>query len=58
MPVLRVEGVMAEQVGQISTGKKIAFAVGSLILAAIYFTFLDWFAMNIQGLDYFYMFRK
>ena len=49
---------MAEQVGQISTGKKIAFAIGSLILAAIYFTFLDWFAMNIQGLDYFYMFRK
>ena len=49
---------MAEQIGQVSTGKKIAFAVGSLILAAIYFTFLDWYAMHIQGLDYFYMFRK
>jgi len=49
---------MAEQDGQISTQKKIAFTIGSLILAAAYFTFLDWFAMNIQGLDYFYMFRK
>ena len=49
---------MAEQVGQISTKQKIIFTIGSLILAAAYFTFLDWFAMNIQGLDYFYMFRK
>ena len=49
---------MAEQAGQVSTKQKIIFAIGSLILATIYFTFLDWFAMNIQGLDYFYMFRK
>ena len=49
---------MAEQVGQVSTRKNIAFVIGSLILATAYFTFLDWFAMNIQGLDYFYLFRK
>ncbi len=49
---------MVEQVSQISTGKKVAFVIGSFILATAYFTFLDWFAMNIQGLDYFYLFRK
>ncbi len=49
---------MAEQADQISTGKKIAFLIVSLIVATAYFTFLDWFAMNIQGLDYFYLFRK
>ena len=49
---------MAEQVSQVSTGKKVAFAIGSLILATAYFTLLDWFAMDIQGLDYFYLFRK
>ncbi len=49
---------MAEQGSQVSTGMKIAFAIGSLILAAVYFTWLDWAAMNVQGLDYFYMFRK
>jgi flagellar biogenesis protein FliO len=49
---------MAEQTSQISTGKKIAFALGSLLVAAAYFTWLDWALMNMQGLDYFYMFRK
>lgn len=49
---------MAEQASQVSTGKKVAFAIGSLILATAYFTFLDWALMNIQGLDYFYLFRK
>jgi hypothetical protein len=49
---------MAGQEGQLSTGMKITFAIGSFIVAATYFTFLDWFAMNIQGLDYFYLFRK
>jgi hypothetical protein len=49
---------MADQVSQISTGKKVAIAIGSLILATAYFTFLDYALMNIQGLDYFYMFRK
>ncbi len=42
----------------IFTGKKIAFAVGALLIAAAYFTWLDWALMNMQGLDYFYMFRK
>ena len=49
---------MAEQAGQVSTKQKIFFAIGSLILATAYFTFLDWALMNIQGLDYFYLFRK
>jgi flagellar biogenesis protein FliO len=49
---------MAEQTPQVSTGKKIAFTLGSLLLAAAYFTWLDWALMNMQGLDYFYMFRK
>jgi len=48
----------ADQGTQVSTGMKIIFIVGSLILAAIYFTWLDWSLMNMQGLDYFYMFRK
>ena len=49
---------MAEQAGQISTGKKVGWAIFFLFVATGYFTLLDWFAMNIQGLDYFYMFRK
>jgi flagellar biogenesis protein FliO len=49
---------MPEQAPQVSLGKKIAFTVGSLIVAALYFTWLDWALMNMQGLDYFYMFRK
>ena len=39
-------------------GSSIVYAVIALIVAAGYFTFLDWFAMDIQGLDYFYLFRK
>ncbi len=49
---------MAEQINQVSTGKKIGFAVISLIIAAAYFTWLDYSLMNMQGLDYFYLFRK
>ena len=50
---------MAEQTIQISTGKKIAIAIGSLIIAGLYFIiFLDWALMKVQGLDYFYLFRK
>lgn len=49
---------MADQGSQLSTGTKIAFLVGSLIVATGYFIFLDWALMNMQGLDYFYMFRK
>jgi hypothetical protein len=54
-----MEEVMAEQAGQVSTGKKVAILIGSLIITGLYFlVFLDWFAMKIQGLDYFYLFRK
>ncbi len=42
----------------IFTPKKILFAAGALVIAGIYFTWLDWTLMNMQGLDYFYMFRK
>jgi len=49
---------MAGQSREITTGMKIAIAVISLLVATAYFTFLDWGAMKIQGLDYFYMFRK
>jgi hypothetical protein len=43
---------------QVSLGTKIAFAVGSLLVATAYFTWLDWALMSMQGLDYFYMFRR
>ncbi len=49
---------MVGQSREIPTGMKIAIAVISLLVAAAYFTFLDWGAMKMQGLDYFYMFRK
>ena len=49
---------MADQLPQVSTGKKIAFTLVFLVVAAAYFTWLDWSLMNMQGLDYFYMFRK
>jgi hypothetical protein len=49
---------MAGQGREITTGTKIAIAIASLLVAAAYFTFLDWGAMKVQGLDYFYMFRK
>jgi flagellar biogenesis protein FliO len=49
---------MADQVKEVSTGTKIAFMVGSLIVATAYFILLDWALMDMQGLDYFYMFRK
>jgi hypothetical protein len=59
-----VEGAMADQARQVSsatevsTGTKIAFAIGSLIVATGYFILLDYSLMNMQGLDFFYMFRK
>jgi hypothetical protein len=50
---------MAEQVvTQISTGKRIAFTVVALVVAALYFHFLDILLMDMQGLDYLYMFRQ
>jgi hypothetical protein len=48
-------------VGQESQGIKtssIVYAIVALIVAAGYFTFLDYSLMNMQGLDYFYLFRK
>jgi hypothetical protein len=48
---------MAEMAGQYSTGKKVAFVVGGLIIAGIYFLyFLDIALMKMQGLDYCYNF--
>ena len=29
----------------------------SLVISVAYFQFLDWFLMDMQGLDYFYIFR-
>ena len=49
---------MADQESQISTGKKIWFTIGSLLLATAYFTALDYALMNMQGLDFFYLLRK
>lgn len=49
---------MADQENQISAGTKLMYAVGSLILATAYFVFVDWKLMDIQGLDFFYLFRK
>ena len=49
---------MADQGSQMSTGAKVAYAIGSIILAVGYFTFLDYALMNMQGLDVFYLFRK
>jgi hypothetical protein len=49
---------MADQESQISTGTKVVYVIGSLILAMGYFVFVDWKLMDIQGLDFFYLFRK
>ena len=48
---------MALQRDEISTGKRIAFAIGGLVIAGVYFLyFLDIALMKIQGLDYCYNF--
>jgi|GEM_PF-883116 len=47
-----------QQEHQITIGQKAVIMIGSLIAAAAYFTFLDWALMDMQGLDYFYLFRK
>lgn len=49
---------MADQESQISMGTKVTYMVGSFILATVYFVLLDWQLMDIQGLDFFYLFRK
>ena len=52
-----VEGVMIEERDQISTGKKIAFTIGGLVIAGVYFLyFLDIALMKMQVLDYCYNF--
>ena len=52
-----VEGAMIEERDQISTGKKIAFTIGGLVIAGVYFLyFLDIALMKMQGLDYCYNF--
>lgn len=56
--VFRIGGSMADQVAPISTGKRIAFTVVALVVAAVYFHYLDILLMDMQGLDYLYMFRK
>lgn len=48
---------MTEQVSQMSLGKKLAFTIGGLIVAGVYFLyFLDIALMKMQGLDYCYNF--
>src|SRR5712692_6125100 len=57
MSIREVEGVMIEERDQISTGKKIAFTIGGLVIAGVYFLyFLDIALMKMQGLDYCYNF--
>ena len=35
----------------------VIYVVVSLFISIAYFQFLDWFLMDMQGLDYWYMFR-
>jgi len=37
--------------------QSVFYVVFSLVVCFIYFQFLDWYLMDAQGLDYFYMFR-
>lgn len=37
--------------------QKIIYIGISLVISVAYFQFLDWFLMDMQGLDYFYIFR-
>ena len=36
---------------------QIVYVAISLVVCFLYFQVLDWFLMDAQGLDYFYMFR-
>lgn len=40
------------------TGKTIVYVVVSLLVSITYFTLIDHFLMDMQGLDYWYLFRK
>jgi hypothetical protein len=37
--------------------QKIIYIGISLVISIAYFQFLDWFLMDMQGLDYFYILR-
>jgi len=37
--------------------QKIVYVIISLVISVGYFQFLDWFLMDQQGLDYFYILR-
>ena len=39
-------------------GKTIMYVVVSAVIAVTYFTLVDHFLMDMQGLDYWYLFRK
>ncbi len=35
----------------------VMYIVISIVISVAYFQFLDWFLMDMQGLDYFYILR-
>ena len=37
--------------------QKLVYVIISLVISVVYFQFIDWYLMDAQGLDYFYMFR-
>jgi hypothetical protein len=39
-------------------GQTILYVVISVIISFVYFTAVDHFLMDMQGLDYWYLFRK
>jgi hypothetical protein len=39
-------------------GQTIVYGIISLIICVAYFTLVDHFLMDMQGLDYWYLFRK
>ncbi|MGQ0694915.1 MAG: hypothetical protein ACT4OL_04985 [Nitrospiraceae bacterium] len=39
-------------------GQSILYGIISLIICVAYFTLVDHFFMDMQGLDYWYLFRK
>ena len=39
-------------------GKTIFYVAISLVISLAYFTIVDHFMMDMQGLDYWYLFRK
>ena len=39
-------------------GQSIVYGVISLVICVAYFTFVDYYLMDMQGLDFLYLFRK